>query len=76
MTQSFNFYAVSFITDTNKCKKMLPGKNYVHNRQNTSLHGPLSQHSYTAVLEVNRKEPSPFQFEAASLHIVWISNRL
>jgi hypothetical protein len=35
----------------------------------TSLHNLLSLQSYSAVLDVNRKEPSPLQFEAAALHI-------
>lgn len=37
---------------------------------NTSSHDPLSLQSYAAELEVNKKEPSPFQLDAASLHIV------
>jgi hypothetical protein len=36
-------------------------------RCNTSSHGPLSLQSYGAELDVNKKEPSPFQFSAASL---------
>jgi len=28
----------------------------------------LSLQSYRAVLDVNRKDPSPFQFDAATLH--------
>ena len=38
-------------------------------RCNTSSHGPLSLQSYGAELDVNKKEPSPFQFNAASLLI-------
>jgi hypothetical protein len=36
-------------------------------RCKTSSHGPLSLQSYGAELDVNKKEPSPFQFNAASL---------
>jgi len=50
-------------------QQMLPVQQCVYIRCNTSSHSPLSLQSYTAVLEVNRKEPSPLQFEAASLHI-------
>lgn len=38
-------------------------------RSNTSFIAPLSKQSYGAELEVNRKEPSPFQLNAASLLI-------
>jgi hypothetical protein len=34
----------------------------------TSLHIMLSLQSYRAVLDVNRKDPSPLQFDAATLH--------
>lgn len=34
----------------------------------TSLHMLLSLQSYRAVLDVNRKDPSPLQFDAANLH--------
>jgi len=33
----------------------------------TSSHNPLSLQSYGAELDVNKKEPSPFQLDAASL---------
>jgi hypothetical protein len=36
-------------------------------RCNTSSHSPLSLQSYGAELDVNKKEPSPFQFNAANL---------
>lgn len=65
------FFNVTRTSINEKSQKEKYGRLHSYNLQacgDTSLHNSLSLQSYRAVLDVKTKEPSPVQFEAATLH--------